>query len=146
MSIEKIPMTTERFKELISQDQHKDIYESRKRIEGLCQLGVDLMNLVTEKDWELTHKFNKPYFALYFNGRIVFGVNLNGHPRLFVKLKETVIREHRHKLNAVHQYDKFDYLHGWAIYSKHVTVADIDGYVGACLCLARRLTLNNFRQ
>ena len=123
---EKVPMTTERFKELIYQDKHKDIYESRNQIETLCKLGVDLINFVSEKNWELTHKFNKPYFALYFNGRIVFGVNLLARPRLFVKLRETVIREHAHKLNPVHQYKTYDYLHQWAIYSKQVTVADIE--------------------
>ena len=122
---EKNLMTTKRFKELISESKHKDLYESKNRIEGLCKYGVDLMNLVREEGWELTHKFNKPYFALYFNGSIVFGVNFNGYPRLFVKLREAVIREHGHRLNAVYQYEKYDGLHQWAIYSPHVKVAGI---------------------
>ena len=118
-------MTIEKFKELIFQDKHKYLYESRNQIEGLCQLGVDLMNLVKKKDWELTHKFNKPYFALYFNGRIVFGVNLNGYPKLFVKLRASVAREHEHRLNKGPQYKKIDSLHGWIIYPEDVTVVDI---------------------
>lgn len=122
---EKDLMTVEKFKELISRDKHKDIYESRNQIEGLCQFGVDLMNFVKEKDWELTHKFNKPYFALYFSGRIVFGISLNGYPKLFVKLQEVIIREHMQGLNKAHQYKKYDGLHRWTIYSEHVTVADI---------------------
>ena len=126
MSIEKVPMTTEKFKELIYQDKHKDIYESRNQIETLCKLGVDLINFVSEKNWELTHKFNKPYFALYFNGCIVCGITLNGHPKLFVKLQETVIREHKDTLSPVHQYKIYDYIHRWAIYPEHVTVADIE--------------------
>ena len=118
-------MTIEKFKELISRDKHKDIYESRKKIEDLCRLGVDLMNLVREKDWELTHKFNKPYFALYFKDRIVFGININGHPRLFVKLREVIIREHMYSLNKEHRYKKYDGLHRWVIYSEQTTVVDI---------------------
>lgn len=119
-------MTIEKFKELIFQDKHKDLYASRNQIEGLCQLGVDLMNLVKEKDWELTHKFNRPYFALYFNGRIVFGVNLNGHPKLFVKLRAPVFREHEHRLNKGPQYKNFDHSHEWVIYPADVTVAEIE--------------------
>ena len=122
---EKGLMTTETFKALISRDKHKDIYESRNQIEGLCRLGVDLMNFVREKDWELTHKFNKPYFAFYLNGRIVFGINLNGHPKLFVKLREVLVREHMQKLNKKHQYKTYDGLHRWIIYSEPVTVADL---------------------
>ena len=122
---EKGLMTTETFKALISRDKHKDIYESRNQIEGLCRLGVDLMNLVREKDWELTHKFNKPYFAFYFNGRIVFGVNLNGDPKLFVKLREVLVREHMQRLNKEHRYKTYDGLHRWVIYPEHVTVVDL---------------------
>lgn len=122
---EKGLMTVEKFKELISRDEHKDIYESKKRIEDLCQLGVDLMNLVRGKDWELTHKFNKPYFAFYLKRNIVFGISLNGHPKLFVKLREVIVREHLRKLNKEHQYKKYDGLHRWVIYSEDATVADI---------------------
>ena len=122
---EKGLMTIEKFKELISQSEHKDIYESKKQIESLCQLGVDLLNFVREKDWELTLKFKKSYFAFYFKGRIVFGINLNGFPRLFVKIQEVIIREHMQRLNKEHQYKIYDYWHGWVIYSEHATVADI---------------------
>ena len=122
---EKSLITIEKFKELISQSKHKDIYESKNRIEDLYQLGVDLMNFVREKGWELTPKFNKPYFALYFQDRIVFGINLNGHPRLFVKLREVIIREHMQALNKEHQYQKYDGVHSWVIYPEHATVADI---------------------
>ena len=121
---EKGLMTIEKFKELIDRDKHKDRYESRNQIEGLCQLGVDLMNFVRENDWELTHKFNKPYFAFYLNGRIVFGINLNGKPRLFVKLRESIFREHSCRLNQKHQY-KNDGVHSWLIYAAQTTVADI---------------------
>ena len=122
---EKVLMTTKRFKELISQEQHKDLYESKNQIEGLCKLGVDLINFVSEKDWELTHKFTKIYFAYYFNGSIVFGINLVARPKLFFKLRDAVIREHADRLNEAPRYEKFDFLHQWAIYPEHVTAADI---------------------
>ena len=64
------PWTVERFlEELLSSQKYKEDYESRKQTEKLCQLGTDLINLVETKQWELTYKFNKFYFAFYFKGR-----------------------------------------------------------------------------
>ena len=123
--IEKSLMTIEKFKELIARDKHKNIYESRNQIEGLCQLGVDLMNFVRENDWELIHKFNKPYFAFYLNGRIVFGINLNGKPKLFVKLRASIFREHSYRFDQMPEYKQYDSVHSWVIFTEQATVSDL---------------------
>ena len=78
------PSTAERFNELISQAEYRDCYESRNQTEKLCEFGADLMALVENEQWELTHKFKKHYFALYFGHRRVFGVSLRSRPKLAV--------------------------------------------------------------
>ena len=92
--IEQIePWTVERFEELLSSQKYKEDYESRKQTEKLCKIGTDLMNLVEREQWELTYKFNKYYFNLYFKGKPIFGVNLQGSQALYVTLPADVLAE-----------------------------------------------------
>ena len=117
--------TVERFKELLSSQEHSELYESRNQTEKLCEFGADLMALVENKQWELTHKFKKHYFALYFGHRRVFGVSLRSRPKLAVWLPEDILRKRNYDLYD----DEYTYkIYGGkrAIYSESVTVADID--------------------
>ena len=117
--------TVERFNELLSSQEYSGFYESRNQTEKLSEFGVDLMDLVEQKQWELTHKFKKHYFAFYFGHRRVFGVSLRSRPKLAVWLPEDILR----KRNYVLYDDEYTYklYRGQrGIYSESVTVADID--------------------
>ena len=86
--------TVERFKgKLLSSQKYKEDYESRNQTEKLCKIGTDLMNLVKREQWDLTYKFNKYYFNLYFKGKPIFGVNLQGSQALYVTLPADVLAE-----------------------------------------------------
>ena len=117
--------TTERFRELIPQ-QFSDFYESRNLTQRLCELGIDLMNLVEEESLELTYKFNKFYFAHYFKNRRVFGINMFGNPKLAVWLPANVFADCNSRFFDNHySYNYFD-SHRCGVYPVQVTVADIE--------------------
>lgn len=114
--------TFERFKgELLSYQKYKEDYESRNQTEKLCKIGTDLMNLVEKEQWDLTYKFNKYYFNLYFKGKPIFGVNLQGSQALYVTLPADVLA----KCNN----DQYTYTYRASskcgVYPGNVTVANI---------------------
>ena len=118
--------TAERFDALVSESEHRDFYESRNQIENLCKFGADLMALVQRDQCELTHKFNKFYFALYFRGRRVFGINLFARPKLAIWLPADVLAKRNYDLlDDQYAYTYHD-SHSCGIYPKHVTVANIE--------------------
>ena len=117
--------TTERFNELIPQE-FRSLYESRNQIEILYEYGVDLMNLVQQEAWKLTHKFNKYYFALYFRGRRVFGICIFARPRLVVLLPKDVIFDRNDDWLGGHcKTNSYSPSHGWATYPECATVTDL---------------------
>ena len=119
--------TAERFKTLVSESKYRDFYESKRQIEKLCEFGADLMALLERKNWELTHKFNKFYFALYFKGRRVFGINLHARPKLAVWLPKDVLADHNDNyLDGKYSCGSYFDSHGCGIYPEHVTVANIE--------------------
>lgn len=85
--------TAERFNELVSESEHRAFYESKNKIEKLCELGANLMALVEREQWELTPQFTINYFAFYFGRRLVFGVHLQGPPHLAVWIPKDVLAE-----------------------------------------------------
>ena len=119
--------TSERFNELISQAEYREFYESQNQTEKLCELGTDLMALIQREQWELNYKFNKFYFALYFRGRRVFGINLFARPKLAVWLPEDVLAERNDDLfDDQYVCESYHDSHKWGIYPEHVTVANIE--------------------
>ena len=84
------------------------------------------MALVENKQWELTPKFKKYYFALYFGRRRVFGVSLQGRPKLAVWLPDDVLAKRNNLLDDRYTYTYPD-SHRCGIYPEHVTVTDIEG-------------------
>ena len=114
--------TEERFQEeLLSSERYRDHYESQNQTEKLCQFGVDLMNLVERKQWQLNYKFNKYYFNFYFGRRPIFGINLRGSQALYVTLPADIL--------AHHNDGQYTYAYRASskcgVYPRHVTVADI---------------------
>lgn len=124
--LDNISWIVERFNELVSSQEYREIYESRNRTEKLCELGAGLMDLARKKRWKLTRKFNKYYFALYFGRRRVFGVSLQGRPKLAVWLPDNVLSEYSNNLSD----DPYPYIYHdsqrCGIYSEDVTVSNIE--------------------
>ena len=119
----KDPWTVERFKALLSTQTYREVYESRNQTEKLCKFGTDLMNLVQREQWQLTPRFNKNYFALYFKGKRVFGVHLRGNEwALRVWLSKDELDE-RNNEEYTYVY-RISYECGF--YPRHVTVANIE--------------------
>ena len=119
--------TAERFYELISAAEYRDFYESKNQTEKLCEFGTDLMALVQREQWELTYKFNKLYFALYFRGRRVFGINLFARPKLAVWLPEDILAERNADLfDGQYTCEGYHDSHRWGFYPEYVTVANIE--------------------
>ena len=121
--------TAEKFKELISEQKHKEFYDSKGQIERLSELGADLMNLVDKEQWKLSYRFRKLYFAFYFRGKPIFGVNLQAYPpRLCVWLEEWAVvdRENDGETDQRHEryYDWVESI-GFAAYPTHIEVADL---------------------
>ena len=97
--------TVERFKkELLDSERYRNHYESQNQTEKLCQFGVDLMNLTQRERWQLTPKFNKNYFALYFKERRVFGVHLRGNKSALLVWFPKDVRAQRNNPVFDHQY------------------------------------------
>lgn len=118
--------TVERINALASESEHRDFYESRHQKEKLCEFGADLMTLVQTEQWELTYKFNKFYFALYFRGRRVFGVNLFARPKLAIWLPEDVLADRNDDLyDGRYAYESYHDSHKWGIYPAHITAENI---------------------
>lgn len=123
--------TVERFNELLSSQKYRDFYKSRNQTERLCEFGADLMALVHNKRWELTYKFNKRYFALYFRhggtSRRVFGISLQGRPKLAVWLREDILKERNSDLyDGKYMHESYYESHGCGVYPEHVAVTDIE--------------------
>lgn len=128
--------TAEKFKELISEQEHKEFYNSKGQIKRLSELGADLMNFADKekKNWKLSYRFRKLYFAFYFRGSPIFGVNLQSYqPRLCIWLPEDIIidREDDLKLEdplAPKHERYYDWFHstGFAAYSTDVEVAALE--------------------
>ena len=126
--------TAEKFKELISEQEHEDTYDSKGQIERLSELGADLMNLVDKEQWKLSYRFRKLYFAFYFRGSPIFGVNLQSYqPRLCIWLLEEIVIDREDNLElddplAPKHERYYNWFHsiGFAAYPTDVEVADLE--------------------
>ena len=120
--------TAEKFKELISGEKYEETYNSKGQIKRLSELGADLMNLVEKKQWQLSYRFRKNYFAFYFRDSRIFGFSLNEcSPRLRIWLPENIVidRENDGETNIMHE--RYYDWSGFAAYPTSVEVADIEG-------------------
>ena len=122
--------TAEKFKELISEQKHKETYDSKVQIERFSELGADLMNLVDKEQWGLSYRFRKLYFAFYFRNRPIFGIHLNAFsPKLCIWLPEEIVidREHDGETDSRHErYSNWSDSSGFAAYPTDVEVADLE--------------------
>lgn len=123
------PWTTERFREFVSKEspENFDFYESKNEDGTFYKMAVDLLNLVREKNWQLTPGCRKSYFCLYGEPkRRMFGVNLMGPPRLAVWISY----EDAESLfaNTV-EYERYDHERTHAIYPQNTTVEEIEPFL-----------------
>ena len=79
---------------------------------------VELLNLVEEKGWELTHGLRKSYCCFYFRERRVFGVTLFSLPTfgIWITEREAEQRESHCKLQ------RYDHSYACAVYPRDATV------------------------
>lgn len=84
-------------------------------------LVADLKNLVQEKQWKLTLKFQNYYCAFYIFDSRVFGINLYSSPRLAVWIKEHEAENLRNYCN----FANYSASHRHAVYPEGTTVVDL---------------------
>lgn len=122
-STDNVPeKTIERIKELVPASR-REFYETRqnKKVREFYARISKLQNLVQDLGWEemLTIKFYKFSCGFYFGNKPVFGVNLYGPPRFYVKITETEATQLSHHC----QYEAY-YLQQ-AIYPQYATVEEL---------------------
>lgn len=112
--------TTVRVRDSIPQEQ-RDEYERSfpNSVEEFYTRIAELLNLIRENGWELTHKFRGRYCAFYFGNRRIFGV-FSG-PRFVVWITE----EEAERLRNRCAFDRYDSAYKHAVYPKRTTVTQL---------------------
>ena len=71
--------TIDQVRDLVPQERRKHYGTHHKNKVGALYTRVaELLNLVEEKEWKLTSRFQKSYYALYVENKPIFGVNFLG--------------------------------------------------------------------
>lgn len=112
--------TTVQVRDSIPQER-RDEYERSfpNSVEEFYTRIAELLNLIRENGWELTHKFQGRYCAFYFRNRRIFGV-FSG-PRFVVWITE----EEAERLRNRCAFDRYDSAHKHAVYPKRTTVKQL---------------------
>lgn len=105
--------TTHRVRDLIPAER-REYYETkhRNKIGDLYTRFAELLNLVDEKDWQLTPKFQQSYCALYVERHPIFGVTFSGSPRFAVWIS----KEKAEHLSNHCKFERYSDPHGCAVY------------------------------
>ena len=112
--------TTVQVRDSIPQER-RDEYERSfpNSVEEFYTQIAELLNLIRENGWELTHKFQGRYCAFYFGNRRIFGV-FSG-PRFVVWITE----EEAERLRNRCAFDRYDNAYKHAVYPKRTTVTQL---------------------
>ena len=136
--------------------ERREYYETKhkNKIGNLYTQVAELLNLVEEKDWQLTPRFQKSYCALYVERHPIFGVTFSGSPRFTVWIP----KEKAERLSNHCKFERYSDPHGHAVYplstsldellpifefaynqiEKPISVEDMEGIVAR----ARQVLLN----
>ena len=125
MSAPEYSWTIESFREFASENspEYFNFYESKNVNNVFYKMAVDLINLVQERNWQLTPGCRKWYFCLYRGRRRIFGVNLMGTPRLAVWIPE---KDADFWVSDTVQYEKYYHGHRHAVYPPNTTIEKIE--------------------
>lgn len=97
--------TIDKVRKSIPQER-REYYETqhKNKIGDIYAQFAKLLNLVEEKDWLLTPRFQKFYCALYLERRPIFGVNFSGTPRFAVWIS----RKKAERLNDHCKFERYE--------------------------------------
>ena len=103
--------------------ERREYYETqhKNKIGDIYTQFAELLNLVQEKDWLLTPRFQKSYCALYLGRRPIFGVNFSGTPRFAV----CISRKEAERLNNHCKFERYEDLSRRAVYPVYASVDEL---------------------
>lgn len=91
-------------------------------VDELCTRVVELLNLVEEKGWKLTHGLRKSYCCFYFREKSrVFGVTLFSLPTFGVWITEREAEQ----WESHGKPQRYDHSYACAVYPRDATVAQL---------------------
>lgn len=105
--------TIDRVTELVPQELREHYETTHKNKIGDLYIKVaELLNLVEEKNWQLTPGFRKAYCALYVERNPIFGVTFSGSPRFTVWIS----KEKAERLSNRCKFERYSDPHSHAVY------------------------------
>lgn len=114
--------TIDQVRDLVPQE-YREHYEThhKNKVGTLYKRVEELLNLVQEKEWKLTPRFQKSYCALYVENKPVFGVNFFGTPRFAAWITEEQARH----LNNYCKFENYHEQHHHAVYPIYTSVDEL---------------------
>ena len=114
--------TIDQVRDLVPQERRKHYGTHHKNKVGALYTRVaELLNLVEEKEWKLTSRFQKSYYALYVENKPIFGVNFFGPPRFAV----WITKEEATHLNNYCKFENYHDQHHHAVYPTYTSVNEL---------------------
>ena len=116
------PWSINQVRELVPQE-HREHYETqyKKKVRDIYAKFAELLNLVEEKKWKLTPKFQQSYCALYVDSKPIFGVNFYGAPRFAVWIEN----KEAERLSKHCEFEQYYSQHSKAVYPVHTSVDEL---------------------
>ena len=114
--------TIDQVRNLVPQE-YRGYYETqhKNKVGALYTRVAELLNLVEEKEWKLTPRFQKSSCALYVENKPIFGVNFFGVPRFAV----WIAKEEAIHLNNYCKFENYHDQHHHAVYPIYTSVDDL---------------------
>ena len=114
--------TIDKVRKSIPQER-REYYETqhKNKIGDIYAQFAELLNLVEEKKWKLTPKFQKSYCALYVENKPIFGVNFYGPPRFAV----WTTKEEASRLSNHCKFERYHDQHRHAVYPTDTSIDEL---------------------
>ena len=114
--------TIDQVRDLVPQE-YREYYETKhkSKVGALYTRVAELLNLVEKKEWKLTPRFQKSYYALYVENKPIFGVNFFGVPRFAV----WITKEEATHLNNYCEFENYHEQYHHAVYPIYTSVDDL---------------------
>ncbi len=103
--------------------ERREHYETqhKRKIGDIYARFAELLNLVEEKEWKLSPKFQQSYCAFYVESRPIFGVNFYGPPRFAVWIE----KEEAERLSTHCKFERYYDQHRKAVYPVDTSVDEL---------------------
>lgn len=115
--------TSNRIREELVPQERREYYETqlKNKVLDIYARFAELLNLVEEKEWKLTPKFQQAYCALYVGSKRIFGVTFYGAPQFAVWIE----KKEAERLSKHCEFQRYDDQHGKAVYPVHTLVDEL---------------------